>query len=55
MGDDLDMTSEVAPTLDYGLQSGGVTRDDLDLLKADIHTCLNDALFRKLHDIEQVS
>ena len=54
MRDDLDMTPELGPSLDYGLQSGGVSRDDLDLLKADIHTCLNDALFRKLHDIEQV-
>lgn len=41
--------------VDFRLQSGGVSRDDLEQLKADIHTCINDALFRKLHDIEQVS
>ena len=37
------------------LLSSGVSSDDLDQLKMDTMTCINDSLFNKLHEIEQVS
>ena len=36
------------------LSSGGVSSDELDQLKTDTMTCINDSLFKKLHEIEQV-
>ena len=35
--------------------SSGVSSDELDQLKMDTMTCINDSLFNKLHEIEQVS
>ena len=37
------------------LLSSGVSSDELDQLKMDTMTCINDSLFNKLHEIEQVS
>ncbi len=34
--------------------SSGVTSDELEQLKLDTVACVNDSLFKKLHEIEQV-
>jgi len=42
-GEDLDMS-----------QSAGVSREQLEQLKRESVTCINEALFKRLQDIEQV-
>ena len=51
--------NETLPSLeddgaDFGM-SAGVTREQLEQLKQDAVTCINDALFKRLQDMEQVT
>ena len=42
------------PSVDSEELASGVTKEDLEQLKLDAVTCINETLFKKLLDIEQV-